>query len=85
MSPNGTVVRTHFQESPISNKHVQEPNSTFHHEKRSPGGQGHRIIHTIDLSVEDHIIYSPNFDIHITLFLHGILSYLSEKQMRYSS
>ena len=25
--------------------------------------------------IEDHSIYFPNFDIHITLFLHGVLSY----------
>ena len=30
----------------------------------------------MDPSVEDHIIYFPNFYICITLFLHGVLSYL---------
>ena len=34
-------------------------------------------IHAMDPSMEDHSIYFPNFDIHITLFLHDILSYLS--------
>ena len=32
-------------------------------------------IYSMNPFVEDHIIYFPNFDIHIMLFLHVVLSY----------
>ena len=38
-------------------------------------------IHTMYPSVENHSIYFTNFDTHIILFLHGVLSYfLTSKQ-----
>ena len=32
-------------------------------------------VHAMDPSMDNHSTYFPNFDISITLFIHGVLSY----------
>ena len=65
------------QEFCISTNHVQQPDSAVHHDRRSSGGKVHSKNPHMDPYMEDHTKYFPKFGVCITVFMHGVLSYLS--------